>query len=60
MITSNPARILKLKKKGEIREQHDADLVLLEKESLAIDTVIAKGRVMVEEGVPLVKGTFEQ
>lgn len=60
VITSNPARILKLKKKGEIREQHDADLVLLEKESLAIDTVIAKGRVMVEEGVPLVKGTFEQ
>ncbi|MGD6792656.1 beta-aspartyl-peptidase [Metabacillus indicus] len=60
VITSNPARILKLKKKGEIREQHDADLVLLKKESLAIDTVIAKGRIMVEEGVPLVKGTFEQ
>ncbi|USK34574.1 beta-aspartyl-peptidase [Bacillus sp. F19] len=59
VITSNPARILKLKNKGEIREEKDADLVLLDKETLTIDTVIAKGKVMVEGGVPIIKGTFE-
>jgi beta-aspartyl-dipeptidase (metallo-type) len=59
VITSNPARILKLKNKGEIREEKDADLVLLDKEKLTIDTVIAKGKVMVEGGVPIIKGTFE-
>ena len=59
VITSNPARILKLKNKGEVREEKDADLVLLDKEKLTIDTVIAKGKVMVEGGVPIIKGTFE-
>ncbi|MRX52500.1 beta-aspartyl-peptidase [Bacillus idriensis] len=59
VITSNPARILKLKKKGEIRAENDADLVMLDKETLEIDTVIAKGKVMVEGGVPTIKGTFE-
>lgn len=59
VITSNPARILKLKNKGEIKEEKDADLVLLDKEKLTIDTVIAKGKVMVEGGVPIIKGTFE-
>ncbi|USK29364.1 beta-aspartyl-peptidase [Bacillus sp. CMF21] len=59
VITSNPARILKLINKGEIREEKDADLVLLDKEKLTIDTVIAKGKVMVEGGVPIIKGTFE-
>jgi beta-aspartyl-dipeptidase (metallo-type) len=59
VITSNPARILKLKNKGEIGEEKDADLVLLDKEKLTIDTVIAKGKVMVEGGVPIIKGTFE-
>ncbi|MFY0760411.1 beta-aspartyl-peptidase [Metabacillus dongyingensis] len=59
VITSNPARILKLNNKGEIREEKDADLVLLDKEKLTIDTVIAKGKVMVEGGVPIIKGTFE-
>ncbi|WHZ58586.1 beta-aspartyl-peptidase [Metabacillus hrfriensis] len=59
VITSNPARILKLKNKGEIKEEKDADLVVLDKEKLTIDTVIAKGKVMVEGGVPIIKGTFE-
>lgn len=59
-ITSNPARILKLKGKGRIEEGYDADLCLLNAEDLIIDTVIAKGKVMVKEGKPIVFGTFEK
>lgn len=58
-ITSNPARILKLKGKGRIEEGFDADFCLLTPE-LEVDTVIAKGTVMVTGGVPIVKGTFEE
>ncbi|MCK6255638.1 beta-aspartyl-peptidase [Fictibacillus sp. KIGAM418] len=59
VITSNPAQVLKLKSKGFVHEKKDADLVLLTKETMAIDTVIAKGQVMVQDGIPVVKGTFE-
>ncbi|MBP1625856.1 MAG: isoaspartyl dipeptidase IadA [Holophagaceae bacterium] len=58
-ITSNPARILKLKQKGRLAQGLDADLVLLEPDTLRIHTVIAKGRVMMEAGELKVKGTFE-
>ncbi|MBU8878166.1 beta-aspartyl-peptidase [Bacillus sp. FJAT-29790] len=59
VITLNPANVLKLSNKGRIEEGTDADIVLLDKETLDIDTVIAKGKVMVENKVPIVKGTFE-
>lgn len=59
VITSNPANILKLKQKGCIQKGKDADLVILDKETLEIRTVVAKGQIMVKEGVPLVRGTFE-
>ncbi|MBS2969311.1 beta-aspartyl-peptidase [Metabacillus sp. KIGAM252] len=59
VITSNPAAILKLTQKGIIAEGKDADLVLADKETLQIRTVIAKGQVMMKEGQVIVKGTFE-
>ncbi|MEH6938563.1 beta-aspartyl-peptidase [Bacillus sp. JJ664] len=59
VITSNPARILKLQNKGQINEGYDADLVFLNKKTLEIETVISKGRVMLQNGEILVKGTFE-
>ncbi len=59
VITSNPANILKLSHKGQIDVGKDADLVLLTKDELEIDTVLAKGRVMVEDKNVVVKGTFE-
>lgn len=59
VITRNPACILKLEQKGAIEEGKDADLVLLTKEDYQIDTVIALGKVMVEHGEAVVKGTFE-
>lgn len=58
-VTKNPAAILKLKAKGQIAPGMDADLILADKETLKIDTVLAKGRVMVAGGQPVVRGTFE-
>jgi beta-aspartyl-dipeptidase (metallo-type) len=59
VITQNPAAILKLHQKGRIEAGKDADLVLLNKDDLTIKTVIALGKLMVEDGVAVVKGTFE-
>lgn len=58
-VTQNPAAILKLKGKGRIAPGMDADLILADINTLAVDTVLAKGRVMVEGGTPIVRGTFE-
>ncbi|MBS4205588.1 beta-aspartyl-peptidase [Lederbergia citrea] len=59
VITENPAAILKLAQKGTIAEGKDADVVILHRETLEIETVIAMGQVMVENGAAVVKGTFE-
>ncbi|MGM0841252.1 MAG: beta-aspartyl-peptidase [Bacillota bacterium] len=59
VITSNPAKILKLKQKGHVEVEKDADLVLLDKDTLEVKTVFAKGKLMVENGEAVVKGTFE-
>ena len=59
VITSNPARILKLKGKGQIVAGADADLVLLDAATLAITGTIARGRWLMRDGELLVKGTFE-
>lgn len=59
VITLNPANVLKLSNKGRIQEGADADIVLLDKRTLEIDSVIAKGQLMVQNKVPIVKGTFE-
>lgn len=58
-ITCNPAKILKLKTKGRIEKGFDADLCLLDEETLDIAAVIAKGKLMVQDKKPLVYGTFE-
>ncbi|MBY0095226.1 beta-aspartyl-peptidase [Mesobacillus maritimus] len=59
VITQNPAEILKLKQKGKVEVGRDADIVLLRKDSLEIDSVIAQGQIMVDNGEAIVKGTFE-
>lgn len=58
-VTINPAQILKLNTKGKIEKNYDADICLLDKETLDIDMVIAKGKVMVKNKKPVVFGTFE-
>lgn len=57
--TSNVANALGLgKHKGTIQENADADILLLNRD-LELDTVIAKGAVMMESGTLLRKGTYE-
>ncbi|WP_373844944.1 beta-aspartyl-peptidase [Clostridium sp.] len=57
-LTSSPAKLLKLKGKGKIMENYDADLILLDNK-LNINTVISRGKIMVQNYKPLVYGTFE-
>lgn len=59
-VTQNPAFLLKLENKGKIAEGADADLVMSDAETLEIDTVIAKGAVMISGKQVLKKGTFER
>jgi beta-aspartyl-dipeptidase (metallo-type) len=59
VITSNPARILKLRGKGQIAAGADADIVLLDAATLAISGTMARGRWLMRDGQVLVRGTFE-
>lgn len=58
-ISASPADILKLQHKGHLQVGYDADLVIMSKTDLAIDKVFAMGRLMVDKGQAVVKGTFE-
>ncbi len=58
-VTANPARLLKLSAKGKIEEQADADLILADAKTLKLETVMAKGVLMIRQKEILVKGTFE-
>ncbi len=58
-VTTNPAHLLKLPAKGRIAPGCDADLVMVDKDTLRIQTVMAMGRVMVQNGTVVKKGTFE-
>jgi beta-aspartyl-dipeptidase (metallo-type) len=57
-ITKNVAKILKLTDKGTLSVEMDADIVLLDQD-LNIDTVIAKGKILMLNKEQIVKGTFE-
>lgn len=59
-VTQAPAQVLGLKQKGQLAVGKDADMLLLNSHDLSIDTVIAKGRCLVQSGQPLVYGTFEK
>lgn len=58
VITSNVAKFLKLKNKGSIEINKDADLVIINEEDLNIDIVLAKGKVVVEKGKAIIKSNF--
>jgi beta-aspartyl-dipeptidase (metallo-type) len=59
VITSNPARILKLRAKGNLAPDADADIVLLQPGTLDIRGVMARGRWLMKDAVVTVRGTFE-
>ncbi|MEN6564817.1 MAG: beta-aspartyl-peptidase [Veillonellales bacterium] len=58
-VTVNPAKSLKLRRKGRVSKGYDADIVVLDK-NLNIRHVFAKGRCMVREQQAVVKGVFEK
>jgi len=58
LFTSNPATILKLQHKGALRVGHDADVVIMTKDTLEVETVIARGKVVVRDGEPLIRETW--
>jgi beta-aspartyl-dipeptidase (metallo-type) len=59
LVTSNPAkRIGVYQTKGSIEEGKDADLLILNRD-FEIETVMAKGQLMIHQGELMVKGTFE-
>ncbi|HTX73473.1 MAG TPA: beta-aspartyl-peptidase [Rectinemataceae bacterium] len=57
-VTSNPATALGLAGKGRIEPGMDADLAILDDET-RVFSVVARGRILVEAGRALVKGTFD-
>lgn len=59
LATANPAKALELSAKGRICPRADGDLLLIRRDNLALDMVLAMGRVMMEHGEPVVRGTFE-
>ncbi|MCX8014109.1 MAG: amidohydrolase family protein, partial [Rectinema sp.] len=59
-LTRTPARLYGLEgKKGELKEGSDADLLVLDSDSLSIREVIAHGTVMLRQGKLVRKGYFE-
>jgi beta-aspartyl-dipeptidase (metallo-type) len=59
VVTSNPAKRTGLfDSKGSLAAGKDADLLILNRD-LGIETVLAKGRVLVDRGKALIKGAFE-
>ncbi|MDC1025129.1 beta-aspartyl-peptidase [Flavobacteriales bacterium] len=59
LITSNPAKNLGLKNKGEVKVNNDSDLCFLNSD-LELNTVIANGKFMMQDGDLVVKGSFEK
>lgn len=58
-VTANSARVLKLPKKGKIAAGCDADLLLLDRTTLDLRRVMARGQWCMVDGEITRKGTFE-
>lgn len=59
VVSTSPADILGLTRKGRLQAGNDADITLLNEQGLSVKTVLARGQLMVSEGQAVVKGTFE-
>jgi beta-aspartyl-dipeptidase (metallo-type) len=56
--TANPAKLLRLARKGSLAVGHDADLVVLDEQGHA-DTVVVRGEIHVMDRTCIRRGTFE-
>lgn len=57
-LTRNPARLLRLEGKGELRPGADADVLVLDDHG-GVRHLLARGAWMVRDGQPVRRGTFE-
>ena len=55
LFTTNAAAALKLKQKGRVAVGMDADVVVLSEGSLDVREVIARGKVVVRDGAPVIR-----
>jgi beta-aspartyl-dipeptidase (metallo-type) len=57
-VTSNPAKLLRLSRKGIVATGSDADLLVLDA-SAKVHTLLVRGEIHVRDGAPVLRGTFE-
>lgn len=57
-LTANPAKLLRLARKGVVATGHDADLAVLDEQHRA-DTVVVRGEIHVKDRTCIRRGTFE-
>ena len=57
-VTSNPAKLLRLNRKGIVAPGNDADLLVLDT-SGNVHTLLVRGEIHVRDGAPILRGTFE-
>jgi beta-aspartyl-dipeptidase (metallo-type) len=60
LVTTNAARVLKLQRKGRIEPGMDADLLVLRRQTLELVHVVAKGQVLMRDGVVTQQDRFLQ
>jgi len=58
-ITKNPAAVLGLTKKGELKPENDADLVIMDKATLAIESVMSRGQWLLKDKALVAKTAFD-
>jgi beta-aspartyl-dipeptidase (metallo-type) len=59
-LTRTPARLYGLdERKGELKVGFDADLLVLDRDTMDIKGVVARGSIMMREGELVTKGYFE-
>lgn len=58
-VTSSPADILRLSRKGRLARGKDADILLLDPDTLAVRDVFGRGQRLVENATAVRFGTFE-
>ncbi len=57
-LTTNPARLLRLSRKGSLAADNDADLIVLDEQGDA-DTVVIRGEIHVKDRTLIRRGAFE-